>query len=147
MRNVLKNFFKEEFLKNNECRNIKSPENEVHFYSEPDSAKHGYKNRVHDELGAGIFVVAENVIYIMAEKTRYCHVKTVEKIRNGRALERKIKVLRKFRSKASSKSSCHIAEAGKIEENHHGKNNHRKPRTENGRFRFVCNGKKMKNTV
>ena len=130
MRNLKKYFFKEQFFDNNEECNIKSPEDKIHFDSEPDSAKHGDKDRVNDELRTGIPVVSQNVINVMAEKSRYGHVETVKKIRNGRALEREIKVLRKIHSEASSKSPCHIAVSGKIKEDHHRENKHIKPCTD-----------------
>ena len=47
---------KEKFFDDYKCGNIKTPENEIHFDSEPDSAKHADKNGVNDKLGVGIFV-------------------------------------------------------------------------------------------
>ena len=125
---------KEKILDNNERRNIEPPEDEVHFNSEPDSAKHTDKNGVDNKLRTGIFVVPKNVIDIMPEKSGNRHIKAVKEIGNGRALERKIKVLRKLNSKTSSKASCHIAKTGKIEKDHHGKNNHIKPCADYGNF-------------
>ena len=111
MRHVFKETKKEEFFDNYKSGNIKTPDDEVHFNSEPDSAKHADKNGVNNELGTGVFVVSKNVINIMSEKSGYGHVEPVEKIRNGRALEREIKVLRKIKTKAHSKTSCHIAKS------------------------------------
>ena len=108
-------FFKksseEELFDDYERRDIKSPKDEIHLNSEPGSAKHADKNGVYNKLGAGIFVVSKNVVNVMTEKSGYGHVEPVEKIRNGRALERKIKVLGKVQPKASAKASCHIAKA------------------------------------
>ena len=134
MRHIFKETKKEEFFDNYKSGNIKTPDDKIHFNSEPDSAKHADKNSVNYKLGAGVFVVSKNVINVMAEKSGYGHVESVEKIRNGRALERKIKVLRKIKTEAHSKTSCHIAKSGKIEEDHHCKDKHIEPCAENGNF-------------
>ena len=80
MRHVFKKTKKEKFFNNYKSGNIKSPEDEIHFNSEPDSAKHADKNGVNNKLGSGIFVGSKNVVNVMAEKSGYGHVESVKKI-------------------------------------------------------------------